>query len=312
MRREDEAGLPSAATADAWLAELEVARPDREAVLAVRPELTASPALSAQLRAHRDQLVAGLGDPRPLGPWADLDRPWAELGPPWNALVARQGIRNLFYVWVFLSALPAVRAFHARHGVTHRGGSRILANLASQLGSYRSLHGVAGLSEQNWLTRHFRGVIFDFGRLHVERTYFDLTLPSGTGPEPGEPVLSLHIPEGRLTPAACDESIAEATTFVRREYGHERYRFAVCVSWVLDPQLRAYLAAHSNILAFQRRFDLAPGTGADSTGTVVEFVFNRPASDLDALPQQTSLQRALVTHARAGRPWHFRTGWFPL
>ncbi|WP_053204055.1 acyltransferase domain-containing protein [Jiangella muralis] len=301
MHEPEGAVLPSAEQAEAWLAELGVAEDDRLAVLAARPELEAAQDLMAVLEERRRDLLTHLGDPRPLPAWPDI-------GPP------HERVGNLLYVWVFLSALPAVRAFHERHGVTRRDGSRVLANLAAQVAAHRSLHGAAGLSGQNWLTRHFRATIFDFGRLHVERTYFEGDVPGGgaTSPVRGEPVLALHIPEGRLTAAACDESIAAATTFFRREFGHEDYRFGVCTSWVLDPQLRSYLADDSNILTFQRRFELAPGTGPDCADTVIEFVFKRPATWLDALAQDTSLQRALVTHVRAGRPWHFRTGWFPL
>ncbi|WP_158602952.1 acyltransferase domain-containing protein [Jiangella rhizosphaerae] len=301
MREWNATELPSAGEADDWLAELGVDVGDRAAILALRPALAASPDLLALLADRRRQLITGMGDPRPMPMWGDIGAPHERVG-------------NLFYVWVFLSVLPALRVFHERHGVTRHSGNRILGNLAGQLSAYRSLHGVAGLSEQNWLTRHFRGTIFDLGRLHVERTYFDEDLPASSRPAPalGEPVLSLHIPEGRLTPAACDDSVAAATAFVRREFGHERYRFAVCTSWVLDPQLRSYLAENSNILAFQRRFELSPRRGPDRTDTVIEFVFKRPAADLAALPQDTSLQRALVGHVRAGHPWHFRTGWFAL
>jgi hypothetical protein len=297
----DAAELPTAQQADAWLAEIGVAPRDRLAVLAVRPALVAAPDLMALVEERRTELLTHLGDPHPLPAWDDV-------GPP------HERVGNLLYVWVFLSVLPAVRAFHERHGVTRPEGSRILGNLAAQLAAHRLVRGVAGLSEQNWLTRHFRATILDFGRLHVERTHFgaDVPGPATAAPAKGEPVLELHIPEGRLTPAACDASIAAATTFFRREFGHENHRFGVCTSWVLDPQLRSYLADDANILAFQRRFTLAPDPGPDRTGTVIEFVFKRPATELDALPQDTSLQRALVSHARAGRPWHFRTGWFPL
>jgi hypothetical protein len=49
------------------------------------------------------------------------------------------------------------------------------------------------------------------------------------------------------------------------------------------------------------------------------FVFHRrydglnvPTTLLDELPQQTTLQRAIVAHLRAGGHWHSRTGWFPF
>jgi hypothetical protein len=41
-------------------------------------------------------------------------------------------------------------------------------------------------------------------------------------------------------------------------------------------------------------------------------IFKRPIAELDQLPRATSLERGIVDHIRAGRPWHFRTGWFEL
>jgi hypothetical protein len=49
---------------------------------------------------------------------------------------------------------------------------------------------------------------------------------------------------------------------------------------------------------------------------MLTYVFGRPSQDgpvtadlLAELPQDTSLQRAYVTHLRSGRHWHARTGW---
>ena len=40
------------------------------------------------------------------------------------------------------------------------------------------------------------------------------------------------------------------------------------------------------------------------------FVFGVPAADdLDALPQETTLQRALVRHLRDGKHWTGGVGW---
>jgi len=49
----------------------------------------------------------------------------------------------------------------------------------------------------------------------------------------------------------------------------------------------------------------------------LKFVFDRPPTplrpgDLDALPQRTSLQRALVAHLRSGGHWWTRVGWCDL
>jgi hypothetical protein len=83
------------------------------------------------------------------------------------------------------------------------------------------------------------------------------------------------------------------------------------MSWLLDPQLTEYLPPTSNIVRFQRRFELtqeaAPGDDA-----VFRFVFERETVDPRAVRQRTTLDRAIVAHLRAGRHWHERFGWLAL
>jgi hypothetical protein len=38
----------------------------------------------------------------------------------------------------------------------------------------------------------------------------------------------------------------------------------------------------------------------------------RPEYPLDELPQDTTLQRAVVTHLRNGKRWQVRSGWIDL
>jgi hypothetical protein len=88
-------------------------------------------------------------------------------------------------------------------------------------------------------------------------------------------------------------------------------RIATCTSWLLDEQLADYLPAESNIMEFQRRFEVVPGAWEHDEG-VLSFVFHRKEPDLDALPQETTLQRAVVAHLRSGEHWRARTGWMQL
>ena len=56
-----------------------------------------------------------------------------------------------------------------------------------------------------------------------------------------------------------------------------------------------------------------PDPGPPLSAAIVQFVFARDLADvpdLTELPQETTLQRAIVTHLTAGRDWHPRTGWF--
>lgn len=289
--------LPDDDQADQWLRRLGVADADRVDVLAARPDPQRDSALWWLLERCHLLLRQRMGTVGPLVRW-----------PP----VANQGPHGRFgYVWVFLATVPWVRDYHRVRGVPDEDSWRALSVLANQLDNHRSIYGVGGLHTQDWLTHHFRGAVYPLGRLHFER--LTVTKPWPGAPfQPGDQVLGVHIPEGRLTPESCDAAFASATDFFARHFGEEKHRYAVCTSWVLDPQLADYLPADSNIIRFQRRFHLVRAEPPDDSGTVVEFLFKRPLTELAALPQDTTLQRAVVHHIRAGRPWHFRAGWSSL
>jgi hypothetical protein len=114
-----------------------------------------------------------------------------------------------------------------------------------------------------------------------------------------------------MTPEACDASFAMAREFFAEHFPEERYTWAVCSSWLMDPHLREYLAPSSNIVRFQDRFTVAE-TDHDADRLVLQFVFGAVPDDLDALPQRSSLERAVVNHLKRGGHWQFRPGWFRL
>jgi len=128
----------------------------------------------------------------------------------------------------------------------------------------------------------------------------------------GAPVLGVHVPAGSpLDPAACDASFQAAASFFPRFFPEQASRIAVCTSWLLDEQLADYLPAESNIVRFQRRFELVPGA-RDSNDSVFLWVFDRVPSSVDELQPHTELERVIVQHVRDGHHWRMRTGWLEI
>ncbi|GAB3758264.1 hypothetical protein GCM10028864_43390 [Microlunatus parietis] len=294
---QDEVRLPDEAESAELLDRLGISAADRIDLAEARPDLRATPELWWLLERCVTLLRERQGSVAPLAPWPDLPD---ELGP----------VGRYLYVWVMLTVVADVRRFHRSRGISDDHSWAALGVLAGQLNNRRALHGQGGLHTQNWVTHHYRGAIYPLGRLHFERTMITFDPgPAPDAPRCGAPALGLHIPEGRLTPESCDDALALAARFFAEHFPDEPYRYATCASWVLDPQLKEYLAPDSNIIRFQERFTLTPDTGPDSNPTVVEFIFKRPIAELDQLPRETSLQRGIVDHIRSGRSWHFRTGW---
>lgn len=228
------------------------------------------------------------------------------------------GLDPYFYVHVFVAALPHVGKYHRAHGIPQDVARATLADLGRNVRVHRKRYGKGGMGVAFWISLHFRGTIYQLGRLQFERTRMRETVAMalrerGEDVSEDDLVLSVHIPDfmGPLSPEACDESIGKAKTFFARHFPEERYGFAVCHSWLLDPQLAEYLPEASNIVRFQNRFQLAEG-GRDADTSILQFVFGPAPENLDELPQRSSLERAVVTHLRRGGHWFVRSGWFAL
>jgi hypothetical protein len=87
--------------------------------------------------------------------------------------------------------------------------------------------------------------------------------------------------------------------------------YAICNSWLLDPQLKSILKPESNIIRFQDRFTIT-NDSYDSSDSVMQFVFGRHLRDIDTISPKSSLERGILEHLRSGRKLYGRQGWFPL
>lgn len=232
---------------------------------------------------------------------------------PWDS----GPLGRYFHVFVFVAALPYVRAYHRERGIPDDISRRTLADLGRGLVLHRRRYGVGGLVAPTWFSLHFHGELFQLGRLQYQRSRVAgregvALAAAGLPLGPGEPCVDLHIPDyaGPLTPTACDRSLASAHDFFARHFPEERYTAGCCHSWLLDPQLRRYLPEDSNIVRFQRRFRVGGATGEPEDDLPVRFVFGDPDLPVETLPRRTRLERAVGDHLRAGGHWYSGHGWF--
>jgi hypothetical protein len=285
------APLPAKADAPAILDRLAVAPDDAAEILAGWPD-PGSPLWTPELRWLLDRSIAlvraDLGGYGWLPPGPELPR---ERGPAWRHL----------YVYTYLALVDVVLGYHRDHGVADAVSWVTLADLGRNLAIDRRMHREGWPVMQSWLTLHARGGVYELGRLQHQR---------------GDTAIGLHIPDsGPMTPEAVSASLDEARAFFPRHFPGERYTAFSCGSWLLDPQLQEYLPEDSNIVAFQRRFELEPyeePEGLDADVEVLRFVFRTLTTPLDQLPRRTVLQRAIVDHLTAGRHFLWRRGRFPI
>ena len=120
---------------------------------------------------------------------------------------------------------------------------------------------------------------------------------------PGDPIIDIHIPSGaKITDEAVSASFGEIREFIAKYFPEIEYKALVCKSWMLDPQLADMLKPESNIVKFGKRYTRL---ASKSEGmSVLSFVFLQSDVknvDLNALPENTSLERALKQHYLDGK-----------
>ena len=255
------------------------------------------------------EVDAARGDPTfALGIWPDLD--------------GRGDAGRLFYHCLIGIEAPSMRAFLGSLGVPEEVIAETGASFVRHGEIYRRAHGRVGMDDGWWQLLALRGELLDIGRLQYHRLvvgesplwvspWYDDDGAAALGPgfRRGDPSIGLHIPEGPgFTPEAVDASLGRAREVLGSAWATDRRRLATCMTWMLDDHLGGFLAPSSRILDFQRRFTMVPG-GHDDDYDTLKFVFRGAAPDLDALPQDTSLQRGIVSRLRAGGHWRARVGW---
>ncbi|MGW5731922.1 MULTISPECIES: acyltransferase domain-containing protein [Streptomyces] len=302
-----EAVLPSADELPDVLLDLAVPHEDINDLLALRGRLARDPEARWLLDRTVDATVRDMGKPG--------------AGPLYVPLPVELGTLGAYFpVYVFVATLPYVRAYHRSRGIPDDVSRRTLADLGRHMAVHRRARGGPGLLHPEWNSLHFRGELYQLGRLQFQRAVLGERMggavaAAGHCAGRGDPCLNLHITDfrGPLSPESCDRSIVLAREFFARHFPEERYETAICHSWLLDPQLKQYLPADSNIIRFQERFRPAEGYEREPDDRApIAFVFGDGDLPVASLPRRTTVERAVGDHLRAGGHWYGGRGWFAL
>jgi len=112
------------------------------------------------------------------------------------------------------------------------------------------------------------------------------------GMQPGDIVLSIHLPKGMdISPANVEEAFGSVVEIARKWYPEYEVRGLCCGSWLLDPSLADILGQESKIVQYGNRFVRYPVMSAGRE--VFNFVFPPNITDLNELPENTRLERGL-------------------
>ena len=279
-----------------------VDRADAKAAAQARPDPHEDPELWWVLERCYKQIVMGMGSP-------DMIK-W----PPFPA--DKWGLKGRFvYVYALLSALPHTLEYHAQRDIPETVTWEAFNDLAEKLRLDRDRVALPGLGKSLWFTLHFKGALYQLGRLQFAMESLREEYAVGAH-LPDELTLGIHIRAegGGLDPAAVVDSVSRADTFFTTHFPdlYDAPPLYTCTSWLLDPQLREFLRPESNIARFQDMFELlppAPDAGSEGNRNVLLFVFNiegryNPAK----LSRNSTLEKHLADGLASGKQWQMRTG----
>jgi hypothetical protein len=247
--------------------------------------------------------------------------------PIWDDLDDAGLFGQLLYFYLFALCAPGTIAFLRAAACPESVIDKTMSVLVQLSELHETKWKSFGIETGWWLFPILRGELIQVGSLWFHRVNLGVGNLSpdpwfndeeaaalGVGFRRGDPSIGLHIPQdAALDPATLDATFAQAREVVASIWPASGRRLATCQTWMLDPQLRSYLANDSNILAFQRRFNVITTwvpTWADGDSSIIEFVFRTPGVPLVQLPRDTTLQRAVHDHRERGGHWFVQPGWF--
>lgn len=175
----------------------------------------------------------------------------------------------------------AAKAQYDRLGIPERIYLDTMAAFSRFVREHKDSFGCYGFDRGSWTPRQVSCKLFRIGQLEYELTLLD-----------GESAISLHIPtDVDLRPQILMPSIREGLKELYRYFPEYAGKPVYCHSWLLSPQLKDFLPEGSNILQFQKLFDIQPDgiPGND----VLLWVFKNYKLPKEEYPEHTSLQRKL-------------------
>jgi len=143
-----------------------------------------------------------------------------------------------------------------------------------------------GFDRAWWMYRHLSLNLFRLGVLEFEMKHED-------------DILSVHIPsDAIMTREALDASYAWAKRFFAEYFSHFSNKSIECNTWLLSPSLKNLLPTGSKILNFAADYEIL--SSEPDAQSFMMWVYKKEYPDIDSLPEDTSLQRAIKRHLHMG------------
>ncbi|MBQ9965993.1 MAG: DUF5596 domain-containing protein [Clostridia bacterium] len=179
-----------------------------------------------------------------------------------------EGTKNLLY---YLYFCEAVKKKYEENNISEDILIDTLRDIVRWCITWSDIKGCLFLGELFWLKRHLTFKLFKIGRLQYcfGKAEHDA---ENFGLKKEENILEVHIPAtGPMREEDCKESVKLAKEFFLSHFPDYSYRFFTCHSWLLDRTLEQFLDDDSNIIKFQKMFNIIKD---DNSNEIFRYLFS--------------------------------------
>ena len=172
----------------------------------------------------------------------------------WEIHLKKDDFTKLCLVYAFL---PEVKNRYEKKGISDEIFFDTMNDIKIWINDCRdNLHSV-GLNELNWIMHHMNLGIFKIGRLQYQKLIYYFKTPYKNEIKFGDKILNVHIPRGaKLDFEECEKSFVMAQEFFAKYYPDFPNNKFMCHSWLLYSGNKNFMDEDSNILKFQKLFEL--------------------------------------------------------
>lgn len=172
--------------------------------------------------------------------------------------------------------------------------------LAEKMVTAKRFTGSWGYSSVYWPIRITNLQTFRIGRLSyaIESAPDDIMADGKLLLKKGQKHIHIHIPDNDKL-CGCEESILNARAFFEKFYPQHKDSIIYTRAWLLDPRLAEILPKDSNILAFQKLFNIIGYI--DGEEAVLSRVFGEIKENLEDYNPQSSLARGIIDYLKSGK-----------
>lgn len=220
-------------------------------------------------------------------------------------IAAKAGL-SPYTVWLLFlveAAIPVREAF-AAEGLPEQIFWDTFSDLRYKVLECKEVQGVWGNFVAFWYPIFYSRDIVKLGRLEYENVTYSEDIPyekNGYTVKKGDKVKSIYIPASGepFDEAARLASYKKAYAFFQDELNGGPL-VCVCHSWLLYPPYGEILSPTSNIVSFQRDFDITGQEASEEFDDSWRLFGGDYKKPLEDLPERTSMQRAFKNYLLAG------------